>query len=65
MNCDLHKMLAHLQAKIAASDESLERIARGADVGTSWLTKFAKGEIPSPGIVNLQKLNDYFSKKAA
>lgn len=31
-------------------------LARAADVSYSWLTKFAQGHIPNPGINTMQKV---------
>jgi len=34
-------------------------IAAGSQVSYSWLSKFANGRIPNPGIVTLRKLHAY------
>ena len=38
-------------------------IAKGAGVGLEWLTKFAQGRIPDPGIRRVEKLRAYLSQE--
>lgn len=35
------------------------KIAEDVGVSTAWLTAFARGDIPNPGVVTVEKLNVY------
>jgi transcriptional regulator with XRE-family HTH domain len=39
-------------------------IAQRADVSYSWITKFAQGKIPNPGILTLNKLSQILKQAA-
>lgn len=38
-------------------------IATGSNVSYSWLSKFANGRIPNPGLVTLRELHQYLTKR--
>ena len=39
-------------------------VAEAIDVSTSWLNAFARGKIDNPGVVTINKLNNYLKKHA-
>jgi len=38
-------------------------IAEGSNVSYSWLSKFANGHIPNPGLVTLRELHQFLTKQ--
>lgn len=46
-------------------DLTLKDIAEGADVDESWLAKFNRKVIPSPGVNLVQKVHDFLASRAA
>jgi hypothetical protein len=49
--------------KRAHARDSLREIADAGSVPYDWLKRFANGDIPNPGIKNLQALHDYLNSR--
>jgi hypothetical protein len=41
---------------------SYQDIADGSEVDREWLSKFARGEIPEPGVNKVQRVHDFLSR---
>lgn len=48
------------QARTVAS---LDAIAAGAGVNPHWLKKFVQGRFRNPGVVTVERLNDYLTRR--
>jgi hypothetical protein len=48
---------------IDAREESLREVAKGAQVGYEWLSKFAHHRIQDPSIRRVQSVHDYLAGK--
>ena len=61
----MNTLLNETKLLLAKADESRKVIANNSGVGYDWLTKFAQGRIPDPGVTRLQKLHDYLKQQIA
>lgn len=58
-------LLGFVRARIGSYQGPLSELAREAGVKTSWLHMFARGEIPNPGVQQVQRLADVLQKAPA
>ncbi len=49
-------LLEHAPRSLKAKD-----IAKASGLSEAWLSRFAHGKIPNPGIVQIQALHDYLA----
>lgn len=49
------------QLRVSLAGRNLREVARGAQVGESWLRMWMRGEIPDPSFRRIQKLSDYLA----
>ena len=54
-------ILTKIKDYLEAHRGSWPQIAADAGVSYSWLTKLVQGQIPNPGIRDVQKVLDYIS----
>ena len=55
----LHEKAVALMAA-RKPEQSFKVIAEAIEVSPAWVSAFARGEIPDPGVIKVQKLVDYF-----
>ena len=61
------KLLPDTKMKLEKTRKNmtLREIASKAGVRYDWLSSFAMGRIENPGVVHLQRLNDYMTRSLA
>jgi len=55
-------LLGFVRARIGSYQGPLSELAREAGVKASWLHMFARGEIPNPGVQQVQRLADVLNR---
>lgn len=53
-------LLGYVRTQLDAYDGSLSELARECGVKVSWLHMFRRGQIPNPGVQQVQLLADHF-----
>ena len=57
--CNVDKILDETKLALAYCGKTFEQIGTEAGLSKWWVSKFAQGRIPNPGIANLVKLRNY------
>jgi len=62
--CNIDQILDETKADIASCGKTFEQIGEESGLSRWWVSKFAQGRIPNPGIGNLVKLRNYLRNQS-